>query len=237
MQAGIIRTGLFSFSYFLFSLFTPIALFLLPRKKVKKIFSRLDAKEEETRTETFRPFVRPGESVLDVGAGSGRFGRVLEERLKVKVTGVDVYDYSDHTIPFFTYNGKKLPFPDKSFDCVFFAFVLHHIRHQEEMMREACRVARGQIIICEDVYTNQVERLFTCWNDWHNNILQGWVKARKGYLKGSPAKMPMPLTFRSIQGWRDFFRQFPLELLSQAVRKSAYKPLTKTTFCLKIKNV
>lgn len=214
-----------------------MVLFLLSPARVRKIFSHLDAKEEEKRVEAFRPLVRAGDTVLDVGAGSGRFGKVLQERLKLQVTGVDIYDYSDHSIPFFIYDGKKLPFSDKSFDAVFFAFVLHHIRHQEEMMQEACRVARKQIIIFEDVYTNTADRLFTCWNDWHNNVLQGWVKARKGYLKGSPSKMPMPLTFRTVQGWRDFFKPFPVEILSQEMRKSAYKPLTKTHFCLKVKNV
>lgn len=236
MQTRIFRTGLFSVAYFLFSLFTPLVLFLLPKQRVKKIFGRLDAQEEERRIQAFRSFVRPGESVLDIGAGTGRFAKLLAERLDLKVTGVDVCDYADPDIPFFTYDGKTLPFPDKSFDVVFFGYVLHHIRHQEIIMKEACRVARKYILILEDVYTNPLERAFTCWNDVHNNVLHGWVKFKKGYLKGNPAGMPIPWAFRSIQGWNRFFEQFPVASVSQEIRRPAWKPLTKITFCLKMES-
>ena len=229
-----LRSLLFSLGYFFISLIQLVVLFLLSRNKIRNIYSRLDVKEEGKRIEGMRPHVTPGETVLDVGAGSGRFGKVVQEALKVKVTGVDVCDYSDHTIPFFVYDGKKLPFPDKSFDVVFFAFVLHHIRDQEVIFREACRVARHKIVIFEDTFVWPWEWLFTAWNDYHTNIFQGWIKYWKGYFKGSPAGMPMPFTFRSVKGWTLFFRDFPIEVVSAQVRTMGYKPLTKVTFCLKI---
>lgn len=225
---------LFCLLYFLFSFFQLLVLFLLPSSRIRKIYSRLDTKEETKRIESMRPFVQRGDAVLDIGAGSGRFGKAVQEALGVQVSGVDVCDYSDHTIPFFVYDGKKLPFPDKSFDVLFFAFVLHHTRDQEILLREASRVARKQIVIFEDTYQIFFERWFTAWNDFHTNILQGWIKARKSYLKGDPTKMPMPLTFRSVQGWQEFFCKFPVKILSGEVRRMGYKPLMKITFCLSI---
>lgn len=232
----LITSLLFCILYFFISLVSLLVLFFLTPKKIHRIYHRLDLKEEGKRVESIRPFVQPGDSILDVGAGSGRFGRVVQEKLGVKVTGVDICDYSDHSIPFFVYDGKELPFPDKSFDVIFFAFVLHHIERdgQEKILREACRVARKKIVIFEDSYDYFFERLFTGWNDYHTNIFQGWIKSYKGYLKGNPAEMPMPLTFRSPEGWNNFFHSYPVKVVSQEVRKMGYKPLKKVTFCLEV---
>lgn len=231
----ILRSTLFSFGYFIFSLFTPVVLFFLPSAWVKRLFSRLDAAETERRIAVLQPFCEGG-AVLEVGAGSGRFSKTLSERLRVPTTGVDVCDYSDRSIPFFIYDGRRLPFPDKSYDIVFFAYVLHHTCDQAMMMKEACRVARRHIVIFEDTFTNAIEHLFAIWNCFHNNALHGWVRFRKGYTKGNMAKMPFPFTFRSIQGWRAFFTQFPVELVSQAVHSMGWKPLTKVVFCLKVRS-
>lgn len=231
----VVFSFLFTILYWFYSLVQLVVLFLLSPKKIHNIYSHLDTKEEEKRIQAMRPFVTKGKTVLDIGAGSGRFGKAVQERLGVQVTGVDVCDYSDHTIPFFVYDGKQLPFPDKTFDVIFFAFVLHHTQDQEILLKEACRVAREQIIIFEDTYNYFFERCFTCWNDYDTNILQGWIKSRKGYLKGDPSKMPMPLTFHSVKEWTNFFRRLPVEVVSTEVRKMGYKPLKKVTFCLKLK--
>ncbi len=103
-------------------------------------------------------------------------------------------------------------------------------------MKEALRVAKKTIVIFEDTYDYPFERLFVCWNDYHTNVFQGWIKTYKGYFKGSPSKMPMPLTFRSIKDWAQFFSQFPVKVISSEVRKMGYKPLKKATFCLGIEN-
>lgn len=233
---NIVVSFFFVALYFIVSIFQLLVLLLLTPKRVKSIYARLDAGEEEKRIQSIKPFVLKDETVLDVGAGSGRFGKAVQERLGVKVTGVDVCDYSDYSIPFFVYDGKTLPFPDKSFDVVFFAFVLHHTRNQEILLQEACRVAKRQIVIFEDTYLYGFERYFVAWNDYHTNILQGKIKVMKGYFKGDPSQMPMPFTFRSVQGWKDFFKQFPVELSLSELRKTSYKPLQKVTFCLQLKN-
>jgi ubiquinone/menaquinone biosynthesis C-methylase UbiE len=220
--------------YFISSIGQLVFFFLLPSKKARTIYSRIDAKDEEQRIQVMRPFVSEGDTILDVGAGSGRFGQAVQEQLKVKVTGVDVCDYSDHTIPFFVYDGRQLPFPDKSFDVVFFAFVLHHTRNQENLIREAKRVTRRHIIVFEDGYDWFLEKFVTCWNDYQTNIFQGWIKAYKGYLRGEPFKIPMPLTFRSGSGWVRLFEELGLEVISHDTYRS-FKPRKKVTFCLRIK--
>ncbi|MDO8494492.1 MAG: class I SAM-dependent methyltransferase [Deltaproteobacteria bacterium] len=230
----MIQNTLFSIGYFVYSLFTPVVLFLFPSTWVKKLFHRLDVAEGERRIESFRPFVRAGEKVLEVGAGSGRFAKTLGKRLGVEAAGVDVCDYSDKEIPFYIYDGYKLPFPDKSYDVVFFAYVLHHVKHQEELLQEACRVAKRHVVIFEDIFSNRVERWFTVWNCFHNNFFHGWVRFLKGSTKGNMAKMPFPFTFRSVEEWKTLFRKLPLTLVSQETRGMGWKPLTKGIFCLKV---
>lgn len=222
----------FVFAYFFISLIVLVVLMFLSSKRIRGIYARLDAKEEEKRIQTIRSYVHEGDTILDIGSGSGRFGRAVQERLKTRVTGVDVCDYADSTIPFLVYDGVSLPFPDKSFDVVFLAFVLHHTTDHGAILGEACRVARKKIIIFEDTFDWPWERFFTCWNDYHTNIFQGWIKSYKGYFKGDPTRMPTPLIFRSLEGWRNCFAQFPVKIASEEVRKMGYKPLKKITFCL-----
>ena len=233
MQA--IRSLLFTVAYFEVSCWTLVVLFFLSPRRIAAIYGRLDAKEQEKRLASMGPFLNPGETVLDIGSGSGRFGKAVQERFNVAVTGVDVCDYADGTIPFFLYDGHTLPFPDNAFDVAFFAFVLHHIEDQQTILEEACRVARKQVIIFEDTYERFWERWFVWWNDYHTNIFQGWIKARKGYLKGSPTSIPMPLTFRSVRGWQEFLAQFPVEPVLYSIRTMGYKPLKKVTIHLKMK--
>ena len=223
---------LFTILFFFVSSASLLVLLFLSSRRIHRIYSRLDAREHERRIRNIGPHVQEGDTVLDIGAGTGRFGEAVQERLKARVMGVEVTDYIDGAIPVLIYDGKKLPFPDNSFDVAILAFVLHHTHDQKAIMKEACRVARRQIIVLEDTYDWIWERLFVCWNDYHTNILQGAIKARRGFLAGDPSGMPMPLTFRSIRGWSDFMDQFPLESISYEVRKMGYKPLKKVTFCL-----
>lgn len=222
----------FCILYTIISLVTLVVLALLPSRTIRRVYSKMDAKEEAKRIENMKPFVREGFEILDVGAGSCRFGKAVQDALKAKVSGVDVCDYSDGIIPFFVFDGNSLPFPDRSFDVVFFAFVLHHTTNQTELLREACRVARQKVILFEDTYDWPWERLFVAWNDFHTNILQGWIKAKKGHFKGDPTQMPMPYTFRSVPGWKDLFTTLPVTMTSCAIRRAGYKPLQKVTFCL-----
>lgn len=222
-----------TFIYTIFSFISLLILMILPRKRVQNLYQKMDAREQETRIQLMKPFVNEGDTILDIGAGSGKFGKFVQEQLKVRVTGVDVCDYSDRQIPFFVYDGDRLPFGDKSFDVAFLAFVLHHNDNHEKLLSEALRVSKNTVMIFEDTYEWWWEKLFVCWNDYHTNVFQGWIKARKGYFKGDPSRMPMPLTFRSPSGWKAFFKQFDAQLVSETVRTMRYKPLKKVTFCLR----
>ncbi|MBI5732657.1 class I SAM-dependent methyltransferase [Candidatus Jorgensenbacteria bacterium] len=85
------------------------------------------------------------ESVLEIGPGPGIVSHVLKN-MRITVTTVDI-DY--RLRPTVGADVTKLPFADKSFDCVLAAEVLEHIQFAEvsAAMKELARVSRNAIAI------------------------------------------------------------------------------------------
>jgi len=93
--------------------------------------------------------------VLDIGAGSGLVGETIATLFPEKwVAGVDVHPNAlpDLSIPYVRFDGSRLPFSDRSFDCALFCNSLHHVlpeaRHQ--LLREALRVTGGGTLVIKD---------------------------------------------------------------------------------------
>lgn len=87
--------------------------------------------------------------VMDLGCGAGDsvdLFRALDP--EVDWVGVDVedsYEVSGRTradAEFVTFDGRRLPFEDASFDLVYCKQVLEHVEHPHELLREVARVLR-----------------------------------------------------------------------------------------------
>ena len=87
-------------------------------------------------------------SLLDIGCGDMTITTILAERdEKLTCTGVDIYPNTKHWENYVAFDGKTLPFEDKSFDIVLFSDVLHHdYENLHQLIREAKRVADFIII-------------------------------------------------------------------------------------------
>ncbi|MBI4215500.1 MAG: methyltransferase domain-containing protein [Parcubacteria group bacterium] len=85
------------------------------------------------------------ESVLEIGPGPGIVSNVLKN-IRIAVVTVDI-DY--RLRPTVGADVTKLPFADKSFDCVLAAEVLEHIPFAEVAgaLKELARVSRNAIVI------------------------------------------------------------------------------------------
>ncbi len=101
----------------------------------------------------------PGERVLDVGCGTGEFGRLFASGY----VGVDPSDeyiaFARQYVPAGTFavmGAAKLDFPDASFDRVLCTRVLHHIPDAvaEAALQEMQRVVKpgGRVDILEEVW-------------------------------------------------------------------------------------
>jgi len=98
---------------------------------------------------TFRPFIFPGNTVLDIGCGNGILSKKFEEHFNCSVVGTDIISYLKTEIPFKKMESiDKLDFNNKQFDVALFNDVLHHIpfESQFKLIHEALRVSNRVII-------------------------------------------------------------------------------------------
>ena len=105
--------------------------------------------------------VRPGERVLDVATGSGDLARALSERgaqvwmsdinHRMLSVGRDRVLDAGGMMPAVQCDAERLPFPERSFDCVTVAFGLRNMTHKDRALAEMKRVLRvgGRLLVLE----------------------------------------------------------------------------------------
>ena len=101
--------------------------------------------------------LRPGERVLDVGAGTGVSTEELG-RSGAFAIGVDLSvgmlvagRQAGRTTPLLAGDALRLPFADATFDAVTISFALRNVQDTEGALRELGRVTRpgGRLVVCE----------------------------------------------------------------------------------------
>ena len=158
--------------------------------------------------------------VLGLGAGTGRVGKRLIERKGCDVSLVDVIDCNETDLPLTVYDGKTIPFGDKSFDIVTLVFVLHHAVNQEEILTEAARVARRRIILVEDTPKNALEHCI-------DRVCDALMSFEHGFYN--------PATYRNIVQWRSVFKKLRLPLIHEHTIKPFFPfYYTKAVFVLDV---
>jgi ubiquinone/menaquinone biosynthesis C-methylase UbiE len=98
------------------------------------------------------------QAMLDVGTGTGLFAEAFAA-YGVAATGIDVNAQllaaARELVPagkFLEAPAESLPFPDRSFDLVFFGLVLHETDDALAALKEALRVTRDRVAILEWPY-------------------------------------------------------------------------------------
>jgi len=143
-------------------------------------------------------YIAPGDHVLDLGCGTGIIAGTVAKTLNASLVGTDVIDIRQVDIPFVLYDGKKLPFSDKSFDIVLISYVLHHVEKVETVLEETRRLCRGKIIIYEDTPQNLFHRA-SCF--FH------------GFSYGSLFGIKKKCAFRTREEWLSLFQKLRLSLI------------------------
>jgi len=136
--------------------------------------------------------------IIDIGAGSGLIGEAIASLLPGKsVTGVDVAarTMADLGIPFARFDGSRLPFRDRSFDCALFCNVLHHVEPEGRigLLREALRVTGGGPIVIKDHLAGRRLDGFRLW------LLD--------FLGNAPRGAMVAADYLAAREWEDLLRK------------------------------
>jgi SAM-dependent methyltransferase len=81
--------------------------------------------------------------LLDVGCGDMTIAKSISSKYeKIKFTCIDIYPNIENWDNYFEFDGKRIPFEDKSFDIVLLSDVLHHdFDNIRNLLTEAKRVS------------------------------------------------------------------------------------------------
>jgi SAM-dependent methyltransferase len=89
-------------------------------------------------------------SVIDMGAGDGFLGSILEQyRPETSIVGVETHirELRRPDFKMVKFDGLTAPFANETFDYALLCNVLHHANDQAALLREALRLARRGVII------------------------------------------------------------------------------------------
>lgn len=109
-----------------------------------------------------------GSKVLDVGANSGEFMKLLKEKRECEVYGIDVSELAiakakEKGFDVINCDAAQMPFADASFDVVVLMEVLSHLADPETVLKEVRRVLKPNGFLLGSVPHENIERLI--WDD------------------------------------------------------------------------
>lgn len=159
--------------------------------------------------EQVKDYISARDEVLDFGCGTGRAGAYIREKTGCKIIGVDVVRYPIRAIKTVFYDGKIIPFPDKSFNVALVSFALHHIPldQQKKILLELKRVTNGKIIILEDMVEFGLKKWWLYFVEYILNRI---------YF----TKAPVPFAFRTPEEWQKLFGAAGLIVANQKTIRS-----------------
>ncbi|MBI3981004.1 class I SAM-dependent methyltransferase [Candidatus Microgenomates bacterium] len=142
------------------------------------------------------PYLRGSRSVLDFGCSDGSLAYLMSNRLPgVKFVGIDTVLQTKQYIKTYQYDGKRLPFKDNSFDSVLIIDVLHHDLKPDELLREAKRVARKNVLIKDHYWDNRFDFLALKVSD---------------YIGNKPYGISLPYNYLRLNQWEEIIEDLGL---------------------------
>ncbi|MGA7613851.1 MAG: class I SAM-dependent methyltransferase [Thermoanaerobaculia bacterium] len=157
-------------------------------------------------------FLPAAGSVLDVGAGDGKLAwRLQQGRSELRFCGVDVLRREETLIDVIEYDGRTLPFGDRSFDAVVIVDVLHHAGDPRQLLIESARVSRQRMIVKDHLCENGFDRKLLSFMDSIGNRRFGVASPGRYMSRHEWNEMFGALPF-SLKGWIPRLHLYPWPL-------------------------
>jgi SAM-dependent methyltransferase len=151
----------------------------------------------------------PHANVLDLGCGDGFIAKkIVRLRPDVTIRGVDVLVRKNAHIAVDTFDGKRLPYGDNSFEVVLLVDVMHHSERPEEIVQEAARVANRFILIKDHQKTGLGSVLILRYLDWVGNRPHG-VACPGTYWSAATWFACFSKLGLTVEEWKTGLRIFP----------------------------
>ena len=152
----------------------------------------------------FAELIPQHHAVLDVGCGDGLIDALVrDQRPDLRISGVDVLVRPTALIPVTPFDGRRIPFADKSSDTVLLCDVLHHAEQPVQLLQEAVRIARHSLVIKDHNVRGFLARPTLRFMDFISNAPQG---------------VALPYNYLTEAQWASAFREcglFPSSVRSE----------------------
>lgn len=146
---------------------------------------------------------------LDVGCGDGQISQaILQQRPDVSIEGLEVLLRGEPRIPVSQFDGRTLPFADKSFHVVMFVDVLHHTDDPAQLLREAARVASEFVVLKDHTADGALAFSTLRFLDWVGNARHG-VALPYNYWKRSQWREELQKAGLSPVQWETSLHLYP----------------------------
>lgn len=182
----------------------------------RKFFQRKIRSWTNEKANRLTPYLKEKNNIIDIGCGNALLSKHLSD-LGYTVTALDIANHSvEEGIRPILYDGKTIPFENRSFDVALLITVLHHTEDPIKILKETKRVAQN-IIIIEDTYTNLIQKYLTFLTDTIVNL---------GHSR-------MTYQNKSEKGWERVFDALGLKLVEKTNKKVLFF-FRQTTYLLQV---
>ncbi|MBU1199374.1 MAG: class I SAM-dependent methyltransferase [Nanoarchaeota archaeon] len=146
---------------------------------------------------------------LDVGAFDGMMTKkIMQGNNKLKGKGIDILVPKKTYVPVKKYNGKKIPYPDKSFDAILLIDVVHHAENPDALLKEAARVAKKYVIIKDHYYKGFIDKM---------------ILSAVDFIGNESFNIKVKFHFFKIDEWKNILRKNKLKIVNYPIEYNQKK--------------
>lgn len=163
----------------------------------------------------YEKWIKKGDSILDIGCGTGVVTKIIGDYFPSKVTGADIKNYLIYNIPFIKIKNGKIPVKNNSFDFCLLNDVLHHVdkEYQANVLKEAARVGK-KVLLFEFEPTILGKVADVVLNKFHYGDLH------------------VPLSMRTKYEWQDLIKSLGFKSKSIKLERPFWYPFSHIAFII-----